>query len=305
TRECAREIPPGTGHPRLDRDGDRRDQRHAAANRTADAAAGCGHAGGAGRRHGGRPAAARRGGRETSRPADQQGADIRPGRAGERVVGPPLGDVSADWSVVGRVAVAETDEAGVKIVQDDHSAGDYNSGMMPPAEHRLPPELRGVLDDLRTRIRRYVVIEGVSLVVVVLCGLFWISYLTDWAYFRLARLELPGWFRSGFFVVMLCCLAAGIVTWIVARLLRRLRSRALALVLEKRFPQLDDRLITAVELMENGDADTPGLTSAMQRQTLRDAALSIRTLDLGVVFDRRPLNRALFAAVLLAVSVAG
>src|SRR5690606_24370336 len=53
------------------------------------------------------------------------------------------------------------------------------------------------------------------------------------------------------------------------------------------------------------DADTPGLTSAMQRQTLRDAALSIRTLDLGVVFDRRPLNRALFAAVLLAVSVAG
>jgi hypothetical protein len=177
--------------------------------------------------------------------------------------------------------------------------------MTQPAEHRLPPELRGVLEDLRARIRRYVLIEGISLIVVVLCGLFWISWLTDWAYFRVARLELPGWFRTAFFVAMLCCLAAGIVTWIVARLLRRLRSRALALVLEKRFPQLDDRLITAVELMENGDADSPGLTSAMQRQTLRDAAASVKSLDVASVFDRRPLNRALFAAVLLAVSVAG
>lgn len=173
------------------------------------------------------------------------------------------------------------------------------------ADHQLPPELRSVLDDLRSRIRKYVLIEGVSLIIVVLCGLFWLSYLTDWAYFRLSRLELPGWVRSTFFLVMLGCLAGGILTWIVARLLRQLRSRALALVLEKRFPELDDRLITAVELIENGTDDGADLSSAMQRQTLSDAARTAKSLEVDSVFDRRPLNRALFAAVLLAVSVAG
>ena len=45
---------------------------------------------------------------------------------------------------------------------------------------RLPAEVRDVLDDLRGRIRRYVLIEGVSLVLVVLAALFWASYLADW-----------------------------------------------------------------------------------------------------------------------------
>lgn len=172
-------------------------------------------------------------------------------------------------------------------------------------DDHLPSELRGVLDDLRSRIRRYVLLEGVSLVVVVVCGLFWLSFLTDWAYFRLSRLELPSWFRSVFFIVMLCCLAAGVLSWIIARMLRQIRSRALALVLEKRFPELDDRLITAVELAENGEEEGPTLSSAMQRQTLRDASQAARTLDVASVFDRRPLNRAVFAAVLLTVSIAG
>ena len=104
---------------------------------------------------------------------------------------------------------------------------------------------------------------------------------------------------------MITLLAGGVLVWIIARLLRRLRSRALALVLEKRFPELDDRLITAVEISESSAGDSPSLSSAMQRQTLRDAAATATALDINNVFDRRPLNRALFAAVLLAVSVAG
>ncbi len=170
---------------------------------------------------------------------------------------------------------------------------------------RLPDDVLSVLNDLRGRIRRYVLIEGVSLVVVVICGLFWLSYLTDWAYFRLSRLELPGWLRSTFLIVMLCSLVGGVLAWIVARLMRKIRSRALALVLEKRFPELDDRLITAVELAENGDGNETPFASAMQRRTITDAALTARKLDLETVFDRRPLKRALAGAIMLLVSIAG
>ncbi|MCA9073783.1 MAG: hypothetical protein KDA93_02030 [Planctomycetaceae bacterium] len=170
---------------------------------------------------------------------------------------------------------------------------------------RLPDDVQSILDDLRARIRKYVIVEGVSLVVVVICGLFWLSYLTDWAYFKLSRLELPGWLRTAFLIVMLCSLVGGAVTWIAARLMRRIRSRALALVLEKRFPELDDRLITAVELAENGQGDDTPFTSAMQRRTITDAAQTARGLDLESVFDRRPLKRALTGALMLLVSIAG
>ena len=170
---------------------------------------------------------------------------------------------------------------------------------------RLPDDVLSVLAELRSRIRRYVLIEGMSLVVVVICGLFWLSYLTDWAYFRLSRLELPGWLRTTFLIVMLCSLVGGVLAWIVARLMRKIRSRALALVLEKRFPELDDRLITAVELSENGEGEETPFASAMQRRTITDAALTARKLDLENVFDRRPLKRALAGAIMLLVSIAG
>ncbi|MBX3436874.1 MAG: hypothetical protein KF861_05225 [Planctomycetaceae bacterium] len=180
--------------------------------------------------------------------------------------------------------------------------------MTPDASDKtLPADVRDVLNALRGRIRRYVLIEGISLVVVVLAGLFWISYLTDWAYFRVSRLELPSGLRRAFFILMLCGLVGGGLTWIVARLLRRLRSRALALVLERRFPELDDRLITAVEFAENlddGREPTP-LRSAMQRRTMTDAARAAKDLDLAAVFDRRPLRRSLIAAILFVASIAG
>jgi hypothetical protein len=161
------------------------------------------------------------------------------------------------------------------------------------------------LDDLRGRIRRYVLIEGASLVFVVLAALFWTSYLADWAYFRISRLELPGWLRSAFLILMLVSLVAGLLTWIVARLLRRFRSRALALVLERRFPELDDRLITAVELAEEADGADMPLRSAMQQRTITDAATAASRLDLSAVFDRRPLRRSVTAAILFVVSIAG
>ncbi len=170
---------------------------------------------------------------------------------------------------------------------------------------RLPDDVRRVLADLRGRIRRYILVEGVSLVVAVLAGLFWVSYLTDWAYFRVSRLELPAWLRSAFIILMLCSFVAGVLTWVVARLLRRVRSRALALVLERRFPELDDRLITAVEINEKWDDSESPLGSAMQRRTMTDAARAARDLDVASVFDNRPLRRAVTAAILFLASIAG
>jgi hypothetical protein len=61
------------------------------------------------------------------------------------------------------------------------------------SQSELPPEAAAVLDRLRSRIRRYVLLEGLALVVAVMGALFWGSFLIDWVYFQLSRLELTRW----------------------------------------------------------------------------------------------------------------
>ncbi|MEK6259582.1 MAG: hypothetical protein AABP62_13270 [Planctomycetota bacterium] len=169
----------------------------------------------------------------------------------------------------------------------------------------LPQEAVSVLDRLRSRIRSYVMWEGIALVVVLLGALFWGSFLVDWCYFQLSRLELPRWFRATVLVSGIGLLAAGAVSWIALRLFRAIRIKALALVLERRFPELDDRLITAVEAAEGTEANESPVTSAMLRHTIVEAARTASGLDLGSVFDRKPLRRAVITASVMVASILG
>ena len=117
------------------------------------------------------------------------------------------------------------------------------------SDKRAPAaELDAVLSQLRGQIRRYVFIEGCALIAVVLGGLFWLSLAVDHAWFQVSRLELPYWFRAAFDVIVAGLLGFLLISWIGLRVLRSFRAKALALVLERRFPELNDRLVTAVEL---------------------------------------------------------
>lgn len=174
-----------------------------------------------------------------------------------------------------------------------------------PTGNGLRPETTAVLNQLRRGIRRYVFIEGVALVVALFGALFWGSFLIDIAYFRLSRLELPRWFRAAVLITGLVLLTFGLVTWIALRLLRSLQTRALALVLERRFPELDDRLITAVEAAEQPEHDASAFTTALLNQTIDQAARATSALELAQVFDRRPIRRALVIASLVIASLLG
>jgi hypothetical protein len=169
----------------------------------------------------------------------------------------------------------------------------------------IPAEALAVLDRLRSRIRQYVLLEGLALVIALLGALFWGSFLIDWCYFAMSRLELPRWFRATILVFGIGLLAFGLIAWVGLRLLRSLRAKALALVLERRFPELDDRLITAVEAADEPQGNESPVTSAMLRQTIVDAARTAASLDLGSVFDRRPIRRAILVAGVLTASILG
>ena len=171
--------------------------------------------------------------------------------------------------------------------------------------NNLVPEARTLINQLRSRIRSYVFWEGLALVIVVLGALFWLSFALDWAYFRFSHLELPRWFRALVLISGIGLVTMGAFSWIGLRLLRGLRTKALALVLERRFPELDDRLVTAVEAAEGlSNTDSP-VTAAMLQKTLTDVAEVTRRLDVRSVFDQRPLRRALMIAAGLIASILG
>lgn len=170
---------------------------------------------------------------------------------------------------------------------------------------KLPPEAAAVLNRLRSRIRSYVLWEGLSLVVALLGAIFWGSFLIDWCYFHWSRLELPRWFRAAVLITGTGLLAFGLVAWVLIRLLRSMQSKALALVLERRFPELDDRLITAVQAADDPALIESPITAAMLQQTIADATRTASRLDLGSVFDKTPIRRAVITASVLVASILG
>ncbi len=169
----------------------------------------------------------------------------------------------------------------------------------------LPPDVPATLARLRGRIRRYLLWEGLALWVVLAGLLFWGTFLIDWAYFGLSRLELPRWWRAGVFFGGLVALAAGGISWLGLRLLRGLRTRSLALLLERRFPELDDGLITAVEAAEGVRSTSGELGDALLARTINDAGRKLQRLDLAAVFNPLPLRRSIVAAIVLAGSIVG
>lgn len=154
-----------------------------------------------------------------------------------------------------------------------------------------------VLNQLHRRIRRYVLLEGSALVLVVFGCAFWFSLAVDYWF------EPATGLRQALFLVVLAAGAAAFAWYLVLRLVRRFRARALALVLERRFPELNDRLITAVELAE-GSRHPSGLSAAMLARTAGEAAELVRRLELREVFNVRPLARAIGLAAVLVVSIA-
>ena len=159
------------------------------------------------------------------------------------------------------------------------------------------PEIPAVLHELRSRIRRYVVLEGSARVLALAGAAIWLSLAVDY------WLEPSAGVRRALLLLAIAGIAAAVAWHLGLRLLRDFRARSLALVLERRFPELNDRLITAVEIAESGRRHS-GLTASMLQRTADEAAELTRRLSVGEVFNRRPLVRAVALALCLGVSIA-
>jgi hypothetical protein len=157
-------------------------------------------------------------------------------------------------------------------------------------------KVRSPLARLRKYIHAYVSLEGLALVGLFLALWFWIGLVLDYGVFKALLVDwvqmLPWGFRCGVLVVLLSGLAALVLTMVLFRLFREFSEPSLALVLERRFPQLlGDRLITAVEMSDPQQAAQFGYSPALVKETIHEAAERVDEVPVGQVFDWKRLVR--------------
>jgi len=162
----------------------------------------------------------------------------------------------------------------------------------------LPQPLAALLADLRRRIRRTVALEGLAYVVMALCAWFWLSLWFDWAWEPSRAVRL---------VSLVAAISVTFALWWYwgqRRLAQPLGDASLALLLERRFPELGDSLLTAVEL-----GASPPPAEECNRQLLaaatRTAMERSGRIEPRAVLDPALLWRSGSVALILVISVLG
>ncbi len=163
-----------------------------------------------------------------------------------------------------------------------------------------------VLDSLRHKIRRYVLLHGCLLAVIWVCLSYWIALALDYGPVWLGFSELSRTARLVLLSLIAVVLAWILYHWVFRRYYKRLENRSLAMLLERRYPDLQDALATVVQPEPTTDEEP--VPDPQERETMLAAAQSRAESQLGQsalseVFDWRPLLRAAVAAVLLFASI--
>lgn len=165
----------------------------------------------------------------------------------------------------------------------------------------LPSAVRQLLGRLRGGLRRYTILSGLSIVVAVLVAVFWLTLGLDLVWFALQKLELP----VGLRIFILAGMAGGsgwlIVRYLLQPVFRRTSDAELALVLERRFPEFQDRLMTTVQ--PPAESMPSPVSRSMLQRTMQAAGEVAGRVSADDVFDPIPLKRQLIVAGLLLSTV--
>jgi len=171
------------------------------------------------------------------------------------------------------------------------------------SEIALADDLQALLAGLRWRIRFYIWAEGLALAIIWLGAMFWIGFGLDYLPVLMGAGEMPVAARSILLATVGIVLGYILYRWIGRRTFVPLGNRTLALLLERRFDQFHDSLITAVEM-----ADQPDHATAFSRELLARTASEAREGTDGVryvkVFNSGSLLLKLGVALLFVISVA-
>ncbi|MEX2139881.1 MAG: hypothetical protein WD894_11510 [Pirellulales bacterium] len=157
--------------------------------------------------------------------------------------------------------------------------------------------IRDLLTGLRRKIRSYVWLQGIALAVAWLAASFWITLALDW------MIEPPPAFRALVLVAVTAVLLWLIYRYILARAFVPMGDTSMAVLLERRYGEFNDSLLTTVELAGK-PAHAAAFNPEMLDWTTAEALGHTRRVRLNELLQNAALMRAVFAAIVLSLSVA-
>lgn len=165
-----------------------------------------------------------------------------------------------------------------------------------PLGYATPAPQMGLLDQLRARIRRYIVAEGVFAGLAWLFAAFWITLALDWTF------EPPPVVRALLLVVV-----AGVLGYLLNRYWFQrtsvpLSDTNMALLVERKYRGFRDSLITSVELREQ-PAHARAFHAEMLAQTESQAAKQLHDVKLGEIFNNTTIGSKVLLALALGAGV--
>lgn len=167
---------------------------------------------------------------------------------------------------------------------------------------RLAPEIRRKLAALRWRIRGYVWLQGLSIAVIWLTATFWVGIALDYLPVMLGASEMPLVARGCLLAAIAIVLAYILYRWIGRRIWVRLADRSMALLLERQFSDIDESLITAVELAD-GSRGSSSLSRQMLATTQLAALRNVQRVKVAKALRLKPLLLPALLAGLLVGSI--
>ena len=167
---------------------------------------------------------------------------------------------------------------------------------------RLTKRITDLLDSVRQRIRRYIWIEGLAVAIAWFVAIYWIAFALDFLPVRLGANEMPVAARMTLLVFAALAVLFVLYRWILRRAWARLEDRSVALLIERKFPEFQDSLVTAVEL-DSASSDDP-LHDDFLIKARDKADRHAGNIDPEKIFNYWPLRRALLLGGTAVASIA-
>jgi hypothetical protein len=172
----------------------------------------------------------------------------------------------------------------------------------PPTLKSLSPAIHGVLSRLRARIRWLVLLEGIATAVAWLLLTFWVALAIDYLPVRFGFSELTRTSRIVILVLVSALIASVLYRLVLRRVFVRMKDGSMAMLIERKYPQFGDSLLTTVSRTESQPTDIP-VDESMQERTRLEAESHLQDIEFSAIVNSRPLRRSLIFAGLLLVSI--
>ncbi|MEZ6135288.1 MAG: hypothetical protein R3C53_10295 [Pirellulaceae bacterium] len=161
------------------------------------------------------------------------------------------------------------------------------------------------------RCCKYVIVQALLMILCWLLLVFWAGGMLDYLPVKAGSSETPRWVRIGMLVAMATGSMWVMLRWAGPRLWTPVADRSLALLIERHNPELDNELVTAVELCGQNQADVsnPAAHAAMLERVRDSISRRADRLVLSELFNWQPIwmtaTAAIFGLLMTAITAVG